>query len=138
MPRGSMGFYGLYGLLWDAMGFHAAPRGPSPADPYVKASLMAEGRRLKKRKTSIKKNTLNPNYNEALVFDVPHESVHHVSLTIAVVDYDWWALGPLGGACRGLGVVLGDFGAFGVILEQWDVPGWMFSMRASMSSPSLG
>ncbi|NXE71527.1 SYT3 protein, partial [Calcarius ornatus] len=62
--------------------------GGPPADPYVKASLMAEGRRLKKRKTSIKKNTLNPNYNEALVFDVPHESVHHVSLTIAVVDYD--------------------------------------------------
>ncbi|NXI61016.1 SYT3 protein, partial [Anseranas semipalmata] len=61
---------------------------PPPPDPYVKASLMAEGRRLKKRKTSIKKNTLNPSYNEALVFDVPHESVHHVSLTIAVVDYD--------------------------------------------------
>ncbi|NXK43387.1 SYT3 protein, partial [Piprites chloris] len=58
------------------------------SDPYVKASLMAEGRRLKKRKTSIKKNTLNPSYNEALVFDVPHESVNHVSLTIAVVDYD--------------------------------------------------
>lgn len=64
-------------------------RGAAPPDPYVKASLMAEGRRLKKRKTSIKKNTLNPSYNEALVFDVPHESVHHVSLTIAVVDYDW-------------------------------------------------
>uniref|UniRef100_A0A8C6ZZ57 Synaptotagmin 3 n=1 Tax=Nothoprocta perdicaria TaxID=30464 RepID=A0A8C6ZZ57_NOTPE len=54
------------------------------SDPYVKASLMAEGRRLKKRKTSIKKNTLNPSYNEALVFDVPHASVHSVSLTIAV------------------------------------------------------
>lgn len=67
------------------------------ADPYVKASLMAEGRRLKKRKTSIKKNTLNPSYNEALVFDVPHESVHHVSLTIAVVDYDW----SVGGVSRG-------------------------------------
>uniref|UniRef100_A0A8C6ZVR0 Synaptotagmin 3 n=1 Tax=Nothoprocta perdicaria TaxID=30464 RepID=A0A8C6ZVR0_NOTPE len=49
------------------------------SDPYVKASLMAEGRRLKKRKTSIKKNTLNPSYNEALVFDVPHASVHRVS-----------------------------------------------------------
>lgn len=36
-----------------------------PPDPYVKASLISEGRRLKKRKTSIKKNTLNPTYNEA-------------------------------------------------------------------------
>ncbi|NWY08415.1 SYT3 protein, partial [Nothoprocta ornata] len=66
----------------------AAPTGAAAADPYVKASLMAEGRRLKKRKTSIKKNTLNPSYNEALVFDVPHASVHSVSLTIAVLDYD--------------------------------------------------
>lgn len=60
-----------------------------PPDPYVKASLMCEGRRLKKRKTSIKKNTLNPSYNEALVFDIPNESMEHVSLTIAVMDYDW-------------------------------------------------
>lgn len=61
---------------------------PSP-DPYVKASLISEGRRLKKRKTSIKKNTLNPTYNEALVFDVAPESVENVGLSIAVVDYDW-------------------------------------------------
>lgn len=58
-------------------------------DPYVKASLISEGRRLKKRKTSIKKNTLNPTYNEALVFDVAPESVENVGLSIAVVDYDW-------------------------------------------------
>ncbi|XP_074023934.1 LOW QUALITY PROTEIN: synaptotagmin-3-like [Numenius arquata] len=70
------------------------------SDPYVKASLMAEGRRLKKRKTSIKKNTLNPSYNEALVFDVPHESVHHVSLTIAVVDYDCIGHNEVIGLCR--------------------------------------
>lgn len=60
-----------------------------PPDPYVKASLISEGRRLKKRKTSIKKNTLNPTYNEALVFDVAPESVESVGLSIAVVDYDW-------------------------------------------------
>ncbi|KAG7230191.1 hypothetical protein INR49_012384, partial [Caranx melampygus] len=38
-------------------------------DPYVKVSLMCDGRRLKKRKTSTKRNTLNPVYNEAIVFD---------------------------------------------------------------------
>lgn len=66
------------------------PSPPSPhPDPYVKASLISEGRRLKKRKTSIKKNTLNPTYNEALVFDVAPESVENVGLSIAVVDYDW-------------------------------------------------
>uniref|UniRef100_A0A8D0GPR2 Synaptotagmin 3 n=1 Tax=Sphenodon punctatus TaxID=8508 RepID=A0A8D0GPR2_SPHPU len=58
------------------------------SDPYVKASLMCEGRRLKKRKTSIKKNTLNPSYNEALVFDIPQDSMDHVSIMLAVMDYD--------------------------------------------------
>ncbi|KTF85581.1 hypothetical protein cypCar_00013022, partial [Cyprinus carpio] len=48
------------------------------SDPYVKASLVCEGRRLKKRKTSIKKNTLNPTYNEALVFDIPNENIDNV------------------------------------------------------------
>lgn len=58
-------------------------------DPYVKASLICDGRRLKKRKTSIKKNTLNPTYNEALVFDIPNENIESVSIIIAVMDYDW-------------------------------------------------
>lgn len=57
-------------------------------DPYVKVSLMCEGRRLKKRKTSTKRNTLNPVYNEAIVFDVPPENIEQISLLIAVMDYD--------------------------------------------------
>lgn len=57
-------------------------------DPYVKASLICDGRRLKKRKTSTKRNTLNPVYNEAIVFDVPPENIDQISLLIAVMDYD--------------------------------------------------
>lgn len=57
-------------------------------DPYVKVSLICDGRRLKKKKTSIKKNTLNPTYNEAIVFDIPPDSMDHVSLHISVMDYD--------------------------------------------------
>lgn len=49
---------------------------------------MCEGRRLKKRKTSTKRNTLNPIYNEAIVFDVPPENIEQISLLIAVMDYD--------------------------------------------------
>lgn len=58
------------------------------ADPYVKVSLLCDGRRLKKKKTTIKKNTLNPVYNEAIIFDIPPENMDQVSLLISVMDYD--------------------------------------------------
>uniref|UniRef100_A0AAY4DJ74 C2 domain-containing protein n=1 Tax=Denticeps clupeoides TaxID=299321 RepID=A0AAY4DJ74_9TELE len=70
------------------------------SDPYVKASLVCDGRRLKKRKTSIKKNTLNPTYNEALVFDIPHENIESVSLIIAVMDYDCIGHNEVIGMCH--------------------------------------
>nr|XP_006818684.1 PREDICTED: synaptotagmin-6-like [Saccoglossus kowalevskii] len=58
------------------------------SDPYVKISLMCQGKRLKKKKTTVKKNTLNPVYNEAIVFDVPPEVMDQIALLVAVVDYD--------------------------------------------------
>lgn len=58
-----------------------------PPDPYVKASLISEGRRLKKRKTSIKKNTLNPTYRGAGVHRAPR--AWRTGAQHAVVDYDW-------------------------------------------------
>ncbi|CAL8385966.1 unnamed protein product [Boreogadus saida] len=57
-------------------------------DPYVKVSLICDGRRLKKRKTTTKRSTLNPVYNEAIIFDIPPENVEQVSLSITVMDYD--------------------------------------------------
>lgn len=57
-------------------------------DPYVKVSLMCQGKRVKKKKTSVKKTTLNPVYNEALVFDVPAENIEDVTLVVKVIDYD--------------------------------------------------
>ncbi|XP_062842484.1 synaptotagmin-6 [Trichomycterus rosablanca] len=58
------------------------------SDPYVKISLISDGKRLKKKKTTIKKNTLSPTYNEAIIFDIPPESMDQVSLHISVMDYD--------------------------------------------------
>lgn len=54
----------------------------------MKVSLVCQGRRIKKRKTSVKKASLCPVYNEALVFDVPAQNVDDVSLLIKVLDYD--------------------------------------------------
>ncbi|XP_030636036.1 synaptotagmin-9b isoform X2 [Chanos chanos] len=70
------------------------------SDPYVKVSLMCNGRRLKKRKTSTKRNTLNPVYNEAIVFDVPPENIDQISLLIAVMDYDRVGHNEIIGVCR--------------------------------------
>lgn len=58
------------------------------SDPYVKITLMMNGKRIKKKKTSIKKCTLNPYYNESFVFEVPFEQVQKVQLVIIVIDYD--------------------------------------------------
>ncbi|KDR07453.1 Synaptotagmin-9, partial [Zootermopsis nevadensis] len=62
------------------------------SDPYVKVYLLCEGKRIKKKKTTVKKATLCPVYNEALVFDVPAENIEDVSLVVKVIDYD--RIGP--------------------------------------------
>ena len=58
------------------------------SDPYVKIALMMNGKRIKKKKTSIKKCTLNPYYNESFSFEVPFEQIQKVQLLVTVVDYD--------------------------------------------------
>jgi len=41
------------------------------ADPYVKVYLTYNGQRIAKKKTHIKKRTLNPVFNESFIFDLP-------------------------------------------------------------------
>uniref|UniRef100_A0A8C6SUY3 Synaptotagmin n=1 Tax=Neogobius melanostomus TaxID=47308 RepID=A0A8C6SUY3_9GOBI len=56
--------------------------------PYVKIHLMQNGKRLKKKKTTIKKNTLNPYYNESFSFEVACDLIEKVQVAITVLDYD--------------------------------------------------
>uniref|UniRef100_A0A0N5BC53 Synaptotagmin n=1 Tax=Strongyloides papillosus TaxID=174720 RepID=A0A0N5BC53_STREA len=83
------------------------------SDPYVKIVLMQGGKRLKKKKTSIKKCTLNPYYNESFSFEVPFEQIQKVSLMITVMDYDKLGSNDAIGRC-----MLGC-GATGAELRHW-------------------
>ncbi|XP_014287906.3 synaptotagmin-4 isoform X2 [Halyomorpha halys] len=60
------------------------------ADPYVKMYLMYNGQRISKKKTHVKKRTLNPVFNESFVFEIPQgaESLDHVSLEFLLLDWD--------------------------------------------------
>ncbi|TWW76373.1 Synaptotagmin-1 Synaptotagmin I [Takifugu flavidus] len=57
------------------------------SDPYVKIHFMQNGKRLKKKKTTIK-NSLNPYYNESFSFEVPCEQIEKVQIAVTVLDYD--------------------------------------------------
>lgn len=43
---------------------------------------------MKKKKTAVKKSTLNPVWNESFQFDLPTDRVGSAGLVISVVDYD--------------------------------------------------
>lgn len=58
------------------------------SDPYVKVQLTLDKKKWKKRKTSIKKKTLAPYYNESFTFSVTFEQIQRVNLVISVWDYD--------------------------------------------------
>lgn len=60
------------------------------ADPYVKIYLVHNGQRVAKKKTHVKKRTLNPVFNESFVFDLPASatSLDNISLEFLVLDWD--------------------------------------------------
>ena len=58
------------------------------SDPYVKVYLKHNGERISKAKTHVKKNTLNPVFDESFAFDVPKSGIKSISLELMVVDWD--------------------------------------------------
>ncbi|KAL3309451.1 Arf guanine nucleotide exchange factor syt1, partial [Cichlidogyrus casuarinus] len=83
------------------------------SDPYVKISLMLNGKRIKKKKTTIKKCTLNPYYNESFAFEVQFEQIQKVNLIVTVVDYDRI------GTSEAIGRVVLGCNATGAGLRHW-------------------
>ncbi|XP_066579716.1 synaptotagmin-1a isoform X2 [Amia ocellicauda] len=83
------------------------------SDPYVKIHLMQNGKRLKKKKTTIKKNTLNPYYNESFSFEVPFEQIQKVQVVVTVLDYDKI------GKNDAIGKVFVGYNSSGTELRHW-------------------
>nr|AVK72277.1 synaptotagmin [Xenoturbella bocki] len=83
------------------------------SDPYVKIVLMQNNKRLKKKKTTIKKRTLNPYFNESFVFEVPFEQIQKVELHVTVMDYDRI------GSSEAIGRILLGCNGSGAELRHW-------------------
>ena len=59
------------------------------SDPYVKIYLVCNGQRIAKKKTHVKKRTLNPVFNESFLFDIPHnEGLQNISHEFVIIDWD--------------------------------------------------
>ena len=50
----------------------------------MKVCLIYAGRKIKKKKTSVKRNEKNPVYNESMIFDVPGKFLHKIGFLITV------------------------------------------------------
>ncbi|KAM3839955.1 synaptotagmin-2 [Vipera latastei] len=83
------------------------------SDPYVKIHLLQNGKRLKKKKTTVKKKTLNPYFNESFSFEIPFEQIQKVQVVITVLDYDKL------GKNEAIGKVFVGNNATGTELRHW-------------------
>ncbi|XP_047376071.1 synaptotagmin-2 isoform X1 [Sciurus carolinensis] len=83
------------------------------SDPYVKIHLMQNGKRLKKKKTTVKKKTLNPYFNESFSFEIPFEQIQKVQVVVTVLDYDKL------GKNEAIGKIFVGSNATGTELRHW-------------------
>ncbi|TSK13514.1 Synaptotagmin-12 [Bagarius yarrelli] len=55
-------------------------------DPFVKVYLLQDGRKISKKKTSVKRDDTNPIFNEAMIFSVPAVVLQDLSLRVTVAE----------------------------------------------------
>ncbi|CAB3359584.1 Hypothetical predicted protein [Cloeon dipterum] len=87
------------------------------ADPYVKIYLLFNNQRIAKKKTHVKKRTLNPVFNESFVFDIPQgaEGLDSVSLDFMLLDWDRVTKNEVIGRLE-----LGSTKSTGTALHHWN------------------
>ncbi|XP_030638564.1 synaptotagmin-11b isoform X2 [Chanos chanos] len=57
-------------------------------NPYVKVNVFYGRKRIAKKKTHVKKCTLNPVFNESFIYDLPAELLPEISIEFLVIDFD--------------------------------------------------
>ncbi|XP_039219100.1 synaptotagmin-11 isoform X2 [Crotalus tigris] len=57
-------------------------------NPYVKVNVYYGRKRIAKKKTHVKKCTLNPVFNESFIYDIPTDLLPDVSMEFLVIDFD--------------------------------------------------
>ncbi|XP_034168585.2 synaptotagmin-like protein 2 isoform X5 [Pangasianodon hypophthalmus] len=94
-------------------------------DPYVKCYLLPDKAKLGKRKTSVKKKTLNPTYNEILRYKIPLESLKVLTLNISVWHNDMFGRNSF-------------LGEANVDLSEWDNNTHMMdrNLKGRIATPS--
>ncbi len=68
----------------------------------MKVAIISKGKRIKKKKTSVMKNSLSPVFNESMLFDIPQDQIEQYDMIIKVIDYDRVGANELIG-CIGIG-----------------------------------
>ncbi|XP_048090422.1 double C2-like domain-containing protein beta isoform X1 [Alosa alosa] len=58
------------------------------SDPYVKTYLKPDENKKSKHKTTVKKKTLNPEFNEEFFYDIKYADLTKKTLEVTVWDYD--------------------------------------------------
>lgn len=83
------------------------------SDPYVKCYLKPDINKKSKRRTSVKRKTLNPEYNEEFAYDITHSDLAKKSLELTVWDHD------VGKSNDFIGGVVLDINSTGSALMHW-------------------
>uniref|UniRef100_A0A7E4VHD6 C2 domain-containing protein n=1 Tax=Panagrellus redivivus TaxID=6233 RepID=A0A7E4VHD6_PANRE len=97
------------------------------SDPYVRCEQIYQRRRIKLRKTSIKRANLNPVYHECLEFDLAPDQIDETNILIQVMDWDRIGRDDLLGCC-----VLGKESPTKEGRQQWEQ---VFSSVRGASTP---
>ncbi|KRX14858.1 Synaptotagmin-C [Trichinella nelsoni] len=102
------------------------------SDPYVKIIQLNQRKRVKKRKTSIKRANLHPVYNENLTFDLPRQQIRDTSFLVKVMDWDRIGSDDLLGCC-----IIGSESVTKEGREQWERCVLQSSEESDCSQESL-